>query len=258
MAVPTRIGWLVFCAALVARTTFAQPARVFVDGSPKAVAVEVVNLLRGLPDVIPVGRNQSPEVNLTIQKKGGAKAKCDDARAFFAGTSAAEIVAALRQWVQPVVNARRVSRARRAQAWAYGLQAMAQGLNAAAQGRSATVPSAPSALDGSSGMKLMLFGGPGHKTYLGCVSCGQFDVDSVFNQFGDHGNKFASNSVLNQFSDFGSKFGTYSACNQFASDPPVIVDRQGQYYGRLTVNTVNAERTRDTHLQAWISGVCAR
>jgi hypothetical protein len=105
--------------------------------------------------------------------------------------------------------------------------------------------------------KLMLFGGPDHKTYLGCLNCSKFASDSVDNNFGTHGNKFSSESIFNQFGQYGSKFSTYSPCNAYASDPPVIVDENGDYYGRLTVNSVSADRTQDPQLRAWIAGVCA-
>jgi hypothetical protein len=35
--------------------------------------------------------------------------------------------------------------------------------------------------------KLMLFGGEGHKTYLGCLNCPKYASDSVFNEYGPHG-----------------------------------------------------------------------
>ena len=33
--------------------------------------------------------------------------------------------------------------------------------------------------------KIMIFGGRGHDTYLGCLSCSKFDSESVFNEMGD-------------------------------------------------------------------------
>jgi hypothetical protein len=39
---------------------------------------------------------------------------------------------------------------------------------------------------------------------------------------------------MNGFGQFASQFSSYSACNEFASDPPVIVDRSGSYYGRCS------------------------
>lgn len=82
----------------------------------------------------------------------------------------------------------------------------------------------------------MLFGGPDHRTYLGCLNCSEFNQDSVVNEFGPYGSSFSPTSIRNQFSPYGSSFSQYSACNPFALDPPVIVDGQGNYYGRLKLD----------------------
>src|SRR6185503_17591926 len=105
-----------------------------------------------------------------------------------------------------------------AQAW----QAFAQGL--------ATTPTPPPPT------KLMVFGGPGHQTYLGCLSCSEFATDSIFNEFSTYGNSFSSQSIFNSYSQFGSPYSAFSACNPYASDPPVVVDEAGNFYGRLTIN----------------------
>jgi hypothetical protein len=84
--------------------------------------------------------------------------------------------------------------------------------------------------------KLMIFGGDGHRTYLGCLNCSEYAADSVHNQYGTHGSPYNSESILNHYSQFGSPYSTESACNTYASDPPVIVDGNGRYYGRLTLN----------------------
>lgn len=105
--------------------------------------------------------------------------------------------------------------------------------------------------------KLMLFGGPGHDTYLGCINCNEYSTDSVFNEYGPHGSRYSANSILNPYSQFGSRYSTFGACNTYASDPPVIVDRDGRFYGRLTLNQYHRQATRDGRLLAWLAGVCA-
>lgn len=102
----------------------------------------------------------------------------------------------------------------------------------------------------------MIFGGEGHKTYLGCLSCSQYATDSVFNEYGSYGSRYSATSLLNAYSEFGSKYSTYSACNPYAADPPVIVDGAGNFYGRLTVNQYHPQVTRNSRFVAWIAGVC--
>jgi hypothetical protein len=103
--------------------------------------------------------------------------------------------------------------------------------------------------------KIMIFGGQGHKTYLGCLSCSKFAYDSVFNKFGPHGNQFSSESIYNHFSDYGSKFSNYSACNQYASDPPVVVDDTGSFYGRLTIAS-RPDAIKSERVIGWLIAVC--
>ena|SRR5208282_1792661 len=78
---------------------------------------------------------------------------------------------------------------------------------------------------------LKLFGGVDHDVYLGCLNSGKFDSNSVWNQLGTYGSKFSPNSIWNQFGTYGSKFSNDSPWNEFASDPPVIVDSSGNFYG---------------------------
>lgn len=117
----------------------------------------------------------------------------------------------------------------------------------AAQGLAATTPS---------GTKLMVFGGQGHQVFLGCMSCSQYDAESIFNQYGSHGSRYSAQSVLNPYSEFGSLYSATSACNPYASDPPVIVDGNGTYYGRLTVNPYRSDGPPTQQLRAWLAAVC--
>jgi hypothetical protein len=103
--------------------------------------------------------------------------------------------------------------------------------------------------------KTMVFGGAGHRTYLGCLSCSQYDLESVFNAYGKYGSAYGPESIFNHYSEFGSSYSATSACNPSASDPPVIVDSQGNYYGRLTVNRYRSDAPTG-QLVAWLAAVC--
>lgn len=103
--------------------------------------------------------------------------------------------------------------------------------------------------------KIMLFGGSGHKTYLGCLSCYGTSSESLFNEYGSFGSAYSSTSIFNNYSVFGSQYSMYSACNPYASDPPVVVDGNGIYYGRLTVNKYRSDRYGNENLQIWLETV---
>jgi hypothetical protein len=132
------------------------------------------------------------------------------------------------------------------------------GCSPAARQRTATI--ARGAAAGAAGAsspqysaKLMIFGGIDHKTYLGCLNCNEYASDSVFNSYGSNGSVYSSQSIWNQFSEFGSAYSTYSACNPYASDPPVIVDQNGAYYGRLTLNEFHPQRGAGAKYYGWLT-----
>ena len=69
-----------------------------------------------------------------------------------------------------------------------------QGVSRAA--RPASVRTAPAVGGVPVGQqKLMLFGGPGHRDYLGCISCSEYATDSVFNQYGTYGSRYSGTSA---------------------------------------------------------------
>lgn len=85
---------------------------------------------------------------------------------------------------------------------------------------------------------LLLFGGRDHRTFLGCLNCSAIDSGSVCNTIGDYGSTISDKSIWNSISDYGSTISDTSPWNTIADTPPVIVDKQGKYYGKFTVNSL--------------------
>lgn len=83
--------------------------------------------------------------------------------------------------------------------------------------------------------QILIFGGSGHRDFLGCLNCGETDSSSVWNDISKYGWQ-NDIGVWNDISPYGNSFGPQSACNDIANDPPVLVDRQGNFYGRLSIN----------------------
>jgi len=100
--------------------------------------------------------------------------------------------------------------------------------------------------------KLMIFGGENHRTYLGCLSCSEYSTDSVSNTYGSHGSRYATESVWNHYNELGSAYSTFGACNLYATDPPVIVDSDGNFYGRLTLNTYHNQLGIGVKYHDWL------
>jgi hypothetical protein len=107
------------------------------------------------------------------------------------------------------------------------------------------------------GHNLMVFGGPGHTTYLGCLNCSNGVGDSVFTEGGTYNGSYLPPNIVNRSSAFVSAHSPYSACNEFAADPPVIIDERGTSYGRLTVNLQRSDGPSIDVLSQWIIDACA-
>lgn len=90
--------------------------------------------------------------------------------------------------------------------------------------------------------ELLIFGGANHKDFLGCLNCDQSDSSSIWNSFGEYGNPYSSRSIWNSYGTYGGQYGTYSPWNRYSSYPPVVVDRQGNFYGYLTTNEYKDKR----------------
>ena len=91
---------------------------------------------------------------------------------------------------------------------------------------------------------LYIYGGSGHKDFLGVINGSKSGQYSIWNALGTYGNKFQTNSIWNQYGQYGSQFSNYSPFNQFATEPPVIVDSNGNFYGYFTINqTLNNRAT---------------
>ena len=89
---------------------------------------------------------------------------------------------------------------------------------------------------------MLIYGGENHDVYLGKLNANEFDSESIWNEFGKYGNPFSSYSIWNEFSNYGNEFSRYSPFNSFASNPPVLVDNNGNFYGYFTINKFHAKR----------------
>jgi hypothetical protein len=66
--------------------------------------------------------------------------------------------------------------------------------------------------------QFLIYAGPLHRDYLGCLNCDQFDPNSVWDGYSAMG--------------WG---------NAFAADPPILIDRSLNHYGVLSVSTKRAD-----------------
>jgi hypothetical protein len=90
-----------------------------------------------------------------------------------------------------------------------------------------------------------IFGGSDHKKLLGCLTCEPSDANSIFNSGGDFGHcgglafdNLYCHTLLSAFGTAGLVADATSACGPGSSNPPVLVDPDGGYYGRFSVGTL--------------------
>lgn len=81
-------------------------------------------------------------------------------------------------------------------------------------------------------------------------------ADSIANKHGTYGSKYSSESIFNNYLDYGSKYSEFGACNRYANDPPVIVDQEGNYYSRLTMNKFHPRIGIGKKLIDFVTSVC--
>lgn len=80
-------------------------------------------------------------------------------------------------------------------------------------------------------------------TFLGTIS-DKYNIDSVFNEYGDYGSQYSATSIWNKYSDYGGKLGTYSPFNQFNTTPSEIYIGT-TFYGYLSVSKYTGYVTID-------------
>jgi len=88
---------------------------------------------------------------------------------------------------------------------------------------------------GAVAQEILIFGGQNNKDFLGCLTCSEMSANSVFNDFSKYSwmNSFG---IWNPFGPNKNPFSSTSACNEYSSQGPVLVDKKGNFYGRLTIN----------------------
>ena len=89
----------------------------------------------------------------------------------------------------------------------------------------------------------LLFGGSNHDVFLGCLNCSKYDSGSVWNKYGDFGSRYSDKSIWNKYATYGSKYSDACPWNRYSQTPPVIVDREGNFYGYFTANAYFPKRT---------------
>ncbi len=89
---------------------------------------------------------------------------------------------------------------------------------------------------------LHLYGGSNHDEYLGCLNCNSYDKNSIWNEYGAYGNSYYSKSIWNKYGTYGNEYNSNSPWNAYGTNPPIVVDQEGDFYGYFTVNKYKTKR----------------
>jgi hypothetical protein len=66
--------------------------------------------------------------------------------------------------------------------------------------------------------------------YLGTLSSNPYDQDSVSNPYGQYGSQYSQDSINNPYGEYGSPYSDKSINNPYATNPPIILDPDGDDY----------------------------
>ena len=89
---------------------------------------------------------------------------------------------------------------------------------------------------------LYIYGGKNEEDYLGKLNASKYDSESIWNEYGKYGNKYNSKSIWNAYGTYGNKYNSYSPFNEHGSNPPVLRDKNGKFYGYFTANKYKSKR----------------
>ncbi len=104
----------------------------------------------------------------------------------------------------------------------------------------------------SYGTTILIYGGSDHDVFLGKLNADRFDSESIWNPYGTYGSRYSSKSIWNKYGTYGSKYSSYSPFCSYASNPPVLVDASGRFYGYFTANTLKSKRAKGALVDAII------
>lgn len=101
---------------------------------------------------------------------------------------------------------------------------------------------------------ILIYAGPLHRDYIGCLDCDQFDGSSIWNDYSSFGLGNAY-PYLTHYANYHAAHGRYSACDPLAEDPPVMINNSHQSFGVLNISETRADSICGPHGD---SGLCQK
>lgn len=90
-----------------------------------------------------------------------------------------------------------------------------------------------------SAQTILIFGGRDHDVFLGILNANPYNSKSIWNDYSTYGNMYNSSSIWNSYGTYGNEYSSYSPWNDYSSEVPVLVDSEGNYYGKFNSSNSN-------------------
>lgn len=86
---------------------------------------------------------------------------------------------------------------------------------------------------------ISIFGGEDHSEFLGILNAPPSNSKSIWNEYCNYGNSYNSKCIWNEYGSYGNEYSQYSPWNEYSSDVPILVDEEGNYYGKFNSSNKN-------------------
>jgi hypothetical protein len=104
---------------------------------------------------------------------------------------------------------------------------------------------------GATSYPVLLFGGPEHEDFLGCLTCDASEPYSIWNPNSEYGSPGHPLSIWNREGRYGSQDSPHSPWSRRPESVPLVVDRAGNLCGNFAVDRTFPGRVTDGFL-IWI------
>ncbi|WP_461255908.1 hypothetical protein [Treponema sp. R80B11-R83G3] len=84
-------------------------------------------------------------------------------------------------------------------------------------------------------------------TFLGTLNENEYDSNSIYNKYGKYGSQYNAFCIFNKYGNYGSDYSDKSPFNKYANNAPGLYDKQGNFYGTLSINSYAKGVTQQTY-----------
>lgn len=87
-------------------------------------------------------------------------------------------------------------------------------------------------------------------TFLGKLTPNEYDIKSIFNEYGNYGSEYSPTSIFNEYGSYGGEYSNLSPFNEYTNTPPKIIVN-GEFFAYLTINSYVEPRIDPKRIKQW-------